>query len=258
MKTTNLFFVCLLAISCQPTVSEFLDQCMTPAEYMLSMEKITEEVSSTLDELKITHWLDGGTLLGAYRFGSHMPYDDDVDFGLMREDFDQHHAKLEQKLLEQGYKLSKNTDNIYQIHNIKNTNSSHLDLFLFEPMHHKKNHLRLSSQTWHERSEHAGYGAGFPQNIIFHPDGSLQKINLLGKTYNAPVDLVAYCKRYYREPDILTNFMITKNHTSIDVCSQRVLIPDIRKDPVSLNKMFNHLEKVYAGRFQRSDSRLAQ
>ena len=222
------------------------------------MEKITEDVSQILTETKVTHWLDSGTLLGAYRFGSHMPYDDDVDFGVMKSDFDNHHSEIERQLSEKGYRLSRNIDDIYQVHNIRNPNLAHLDFFLFEPFPAKKNHLRLSSQTWHDRAEHAGYGAGFPQNIIFHADGSLQKINLLGKDYPAPVDLVAYFKRWYREPDILTNFMITNTHVGSGVCSRRVLIQDIRKDPVSLSKMFTHLEKVYEGRFKRSDSKLAQ
>jgi len=246
----------LFLISCQPTVSQFMDQCMTPAERLHGMEKIANDASDVLTDSHTKHWLDSGTLIGAYRFSSHMPYDDDVDFGLLRSDFETNKNEIKQKLLLKGYSLFENSDHSYQVHSIDNPNNGHVDLFLFEPFPGKEGYLKLSSKYWHERAAYAGYEAGFPRDIIFHPDGSLQEIYLLGKIFHAPVNIDAYLKRWYNEPNILTNFMMTQTHGG-GVCSHKVRIKDIREDPKSLKKMFDHLEKVYEGRFKRSDSRLA-
>ena len=52
--------------------------------YQLNLLNFAKEITA---DINIPFWLDGGSLLGAVRHKGFIPWDDDMDFALMREDY---------------------------------------------------------------------------------------------------------------------------------------------------------------------------
>ena len=55
--------------------------------------EILDAVASFCEENEISYWIDCGTLLGAIRHKGYIPWDDDIDIGMLRPDFERF-AKL--------------------------------------------------------------------------------------------------------------------------------------------------------------------
>ena len=49
---------------------------------------VLQDVTRVLEELNIPYFMQGGTMLGAIRHGGFIPWDDDVDLGIPRADYD--------------------------------------------------------------------------------------------------------------------------------------------------------------------------
>lgn len=68
------------------------------------MLEMTKEFARICDKYHLKYWLDGGTCLGAVRHNGFIPWDDDVDVGMLRRDYDVF-MKVAQKELGDKYFL---------------------------------------------------------------------------------------------------------------------------------------------------------
>ena len=61
---------------------------------------LLEEVLRVLDELEIPYYMQGGTMLGAIRHKGFIPWDDDVDLGIPRGDYERLLRLVQERLPE--------------------------------------------------------------------------------------------------------------------------------------------------------------
>ena len=72
----------------------------------LTLEEIHKEETEILkkfisfcDENNLTYYICGGTLLGAIRHKGFIPWDDDIDIGMLRKDYDIFKEKYKKYLI---------------------------------------------------------------------------------------------------------------------------------------------------------------
>ena len=52
------------------------------------MKSILRDIDNICRENDISYWIESGTMLGAKRHNGFIPWDDDIDIGMMREDYE--------------------------------------------------------------------------------------------------------------------------------------------------------------------------
>lgn len=99
--------------------------------------EILEVIDNICKQNNISYFADWGTLLGAVRHAGFVPWDDDMDLVMLREDYDRF-LQIAPSLLPEGYCVHtfRNTDNFVEFHAVvTNTESSRFDEKHFNDFH---------------------------------------------------------------------------------------------------------------------------
>jgi hypothetical protein len=118
----------------------------------------------------IAHWLDYGTLLGAVRGGEFIPWDSDVDFGILRRDLDALHG-LRGEIERAGFTLDLGNPDVPGI-NYSAANTQHADLY-----------------AWLVEDDLVTMGAGSPYGCRAFPRSfldSAESLQLYGRSFPVP------------------------------------------------------------------------
>ena len=84
----------------------FLDYELKPKGVLSDIHALCLELLNFIDNVcqkhGIEYWLDYGTLLGGVRHGGYIPWDDDIDLGMMRKDFEKFLEVIEDEVRQNG------------------------------------------------------------------------------------------------------------------------------------------------------------
>lgn len=78
---------------------------MTLEELKKVQIAILVEVANYCDKSQIKYWIDSGTLLGAIRHKGYIPWDDDIDIGMFREDYDKFIRSFNSEVNDKKYEV---------------------------------------------------------------------------------------------------------------------------------------------------------
>ena len=101
--------------------------------------QVLQSVIGILDELKVPYYMQGGTMLGAIRHRGFIPWDDDVDVAMPREDYEIFIKEAPKLLSEHLFLQNYHTEPYYPLlmSKIRNSNTTFIEPLLSKiPMHH--------------------------------------------------------------------------------------------------------------------------
>ena len=80
-----------------------------PDTHKVMLYKMLYDVTKILTDCNISYWIDGGTMLGAVRHQSLIPWDDDVDLGVKAHDYLKM-LKIQKKFIDAGYSIQNDVE----------------------------------------------------------------------------------------------------------------------------------------------------
>ena len=134
----------------------------TEEQAKLVMLKLLSAFDKICRDNKIRYWLSEGTLLGAIRHGGFIPWDDDIDVAMLREDFQKFEIIAKNQLPIDMFLQTRNSDpdyplylvklrdkySTYEEENLQNCNCHKgifIDIFLMDSLRYPKVHSFLKT-----------------------------------------------------------------------------------------------------------------
>jgi LicD family len=140
----------------------------------------------------VTHWIDFGTLLGAVRAGELIPWDNDVDFGILEEDVETVLA-LAREAERRGYHVVHGHTGIRI--NYSPVNTQHVDLFAWR----RRGDYLEPVGTFDVWPGMAGR-TRFPRHLVDH----FEPVTLYGRPFPAPSPVHELLVEHRFGPDYMT------------------------------------------------------
>jgi hypothetical protein len=254
-----------------------IKNCFASPVTLLALKELLIEVDKALKKVGVKYWVDSGSAIGAYRHFL-LPWDDDVDLGVIKEDFTPAKRELLKKeLVRQGFSFGPLTspswlqsatgvEGVWQVSlgkarflalvNRYKPDINPIDADNLWESYDLQNRLYPSLDIFEFIEVEPGkytYAAKTLatnqwKNKLIDKDklvGS-KTVSIFGKDYPGIEDEKEYFKVAYHTDDILHDFVIFQDHKPR---CEKLRLKDIRKHPEMLEYMFSYLSYVFGSDF---------
>ncbi len=172
-------------------------------EHLSAAKDALREIAKVLDDAKIPWWVDCGTLLGAYRYGGVIPWDNDIDIALLLPDFENARRAFNrldcEKYIVQDWSGRDFPNTFFKIY-IRETNDM-IDIYFYDIDPQKKQCSYIFSLDrsifffdWWKAGERR-----FTVPVAFEQLFPLKKATFDGIEVFVPNNPTAFLQRYYGE-----------------------------------------------------------
>lgn len=252
-----------------------IKNCLASPLTLLAMHELLINATEVLDELKINYWVDSGSAIAAERFNAHLPWDDDVDLGVLSSEFDESQRKKfadkvyargfefkplignhviskisgRQGLLQVAYRKSRFHKLVLSV--MPEINPSDLDNLWLRYERGMSFLPHLDIFLWDEVSPgryvyQARHFRELQMKKNTLPKESLvgpKKVEILGRKFRGIPNFAEYGEIMYGTKNLLTDFYVSREHSG---GCKKLRFQDIRKHPELLEYLISYLEFVYS------------
>ncbi|XP_022239384.1 fukutin-related protein-like isoform X2 [Limulus polyphemus] len=151
----------------------------TPPCCLENLRKTARHVFQILEKCEVKYWLEGGSLLGAFRSGDIIPWDYDVDIGVYADDILKcewlKNAQKQSIVDTSGFVWEKAREGDFLRVQFSQTNHLHVDIFPF----YSRNGI-MTKNTWFKNHPQ---DREFPEHFL-HPLEKLQFVGIMASVPN--------------------------------------------------------------------------
>jgi len=260
---------------------ETLPQCFSSPELLYGDYAVLKDLTKVLAKFQVDWWLDSGSLIGALRHNSFIPFDDDIDLCMDYLEFYKILPELKKEFQKRGYQLRPGKNGKATETRNGRVYPAYYQFFLTkarftEIMKEFYGTKAISPQKINELwKKPQPYGDFLLTETL--PDDRIQYLgnyfknepyvksmiypvkpykNILGLTVLIPRKTVQYLKNNYRSAvSPVTNAIVWNEHTPVNhpVCNQKLKVDMLNEN--TLNFMNNYLGSIFGNKLKKTTTK---
>lgn len=182
-------------------------------------EDLLKNLDNSLKKLKVSYWLDCGTLLGLIRENGFISHDIDIDIGILLDDFT---PSIEAELQNNGFKLVYKYELIdSEIKGLEHTyeyKGINLDIFFYRLSEKKKCCHYFITEEGKSRDFTINKYGGLLVAQMCVPHSGVKSIKFLKRSFKIPVDYRGHLRAIYGD-----NYMTPNPKWKADMSRYEIL-----------------------------------